>query len=535
MTTNARVINDETYLSTTDGARLATDVTVADDGARHPVLLVRTPYGRASARAGFDPPGLARLGWAVVVQDCRGRWDSPGSFTPFAYERSDGAFTVRWCAEQPWSDGSVAMAGASYVGMTQWLAAAEHPPGLRAIAPTVTAADLRDGCTFEGGALRLGVFAGWALEIGALGSHLEPETVREAIDELDRWPEAARARLDRTVVERISPAGTAWFDHGNEEFWGPLNTFPAMADMDLAGYHVAGWHDIFCDANLAAYEGMTAPQRPDRVRRRQRLVVGPWAHTSVLHRTTGQLDFGTAADGQLHALIDEQVRFLTAAVTGPADAELPGGAHIFVMGRNRWHDFASWPPPTTPTAYHLASGGRLTASPTPEAGADRVRHDPADPVPTLGGRTLHPGLPEAGPIDQRELETRDDMLVYTSDPLADELTIVGAVRARVMFESTATPADLTAKLVDVHPDGRAMLVVDSVRRVGSTPGRAAEVEVDLGSTALTFGAGHRIRVELASSNFPKYDLCHPAAGTSVQTIHHGGRTGSAIVLPVWAG
>jgi putative CocE/NonD family hydrolase len=524
--TAPRIVVEDTVVTTPDGVRLATDVTVADDGHRHPVLLMRTPYSRASVRGFYDAIGLARLGWAVVTQDVRGRWDSTGDFVPFANERADGFVAVEWCASQPWSNGAVAMTGGSYNGGTQWLAAADGPRGLRAISPAVIGPSIRDDVTYENGVAQFGLFTGWALGVTAMGSRLDADTVKEARAELDAWPALAERPLAETVLARATPAGLRWLSYEDDGFWAAQDVSAVIDSVNVAGYHLAGWHDIFVEGNLRAYQAMTASSRSDEVRASQRLVVGPWAHATMLRRTTGELDFGVAADGAMNGLVEEQLMFLTEAVAG---RPVPGGARIYVMGRNEWIDLPSWPPPATATVLHLGADGTLSFDGPGEAAADSYAHDPASPVPTWGGRTLHPVLPEPGPRDQREVESRPDVLVFTTDELASDLTVMGLVRAHVAFASTATEADVTVKLVDVYPDGRAMLVVDSIRHVSLTPGSPTLVTVEVGSTGQTFAAGHRIRVEIASSNYPRFGLS-PAA---TQTIHHGGRTESRLELPVY--
>ncbi|GAB3409339.1 CocE/NonD family hydrolase [Flindersiella endophytica] len=522
-----RVVCLDTEVVLPDGVRLATDVFMPDDGHRHPVLLVRTPYGRGGARGAYDAAGMARLGWAVVVQDVRGRWDSEGEFMPFDNEADDGAATIAWCVAQPWANGKVAMIGASYLGFVQWLAASRKPAGLVAIAPTVTAANLRDEVTFEGGALTLGTISGWAVGVSALGSNLDAGLQQESLQALDGWPGLLASPLEETVLSRITSSGLDWIDYHNTERWDRIDVSPSLGDLDLAGYHLAGWHDIFCEGNLNAFAALTSSERPESVRRRQRLVVGPWAHVTMLRRVTGELDFGVQAAGDFNGVVEEQIAFLTAAVAGAP--ELPSGVRLFVMGDDKWLDFDAWPVPTSPVSLYLAEDSRLTQAPAETAGADRWQHDPGSPVPNAGGRTLHPIPPAPGPLDQRAVESRADVLVYTSDVLEHDLTIIGGVRAELYFESTAPTADVTVKLVDVHPDERAMLVVDSIRRVSGADAGATPVEVEVGSTALTFKAGHRVRIEVASSNFPKYDLSPKAD----QTVHHGGRAPSRIVLPVF--
>lgn len=523
-----RIICLDTTVTTADGVPLATDVTVADDGERHPVLLFRTPYGRAAVRGAHDAIGLARLGWAVVTQDVRGRWDSGGAFLPFRSERDDGARTIAWCASQPWSDGTVAMAGSSYNGFTQWLALADRPPALRAFAPAVAGPSIRDA-VYAGGALQFGVFTAWTLGIGALGSaSLDRKVVAAALTELDAWPSSLREGIEKTTLSQISSDWTRWLDPEDADLWSSLDASPAVPGLDVAGYHLAGWHDLFCESTLRGYQLLTSADADERTRRRQRLVVGPWSHASMLRRSTGDLDFGVAAQGEFNGILEEQVAFLTGGVAG---RDVPSGVRVFVMGANRWVELPEWPPPSEPTALFLAHEDghrRLRWSPSQVTDTDHYRHDPTDPVPTIGGRTLHPTPPQAGPLDQRVLDGRPDVVVYTSDPLERDLTIIGMVRAHVVLSSSAEVTDVTVKLVDVHPDGAAMLVVDSIRRIRTTPGRPQEVDLDVGSTALTFRAGHRIRVEVASSNYPRFDTCEAAE----QTVHHGGRTASRIVLPV---
>lgn len=524
-----RVVCLDTEVVLPDGVRLATDVFLPDDGQRHPVLLVRTPYGRGGSRGAYDAAGMARLGWAVVVQDVRGRWDSEGEFNPFENEADDGAATIAWCVAQSWANGKVAMIGASYLGFVQWLAASRKPAGLVAIAPTVTAAEFRDDVTFEGGALSLGTFSSWAVGVSALGSNLDAELKQESLRALDGWPGLLASPLSETVLPKLTPTGLDWIDFDNIERWDRLNVSRSLGDLDLAGYHLAGWHDIFCEGNLNAFAALTSAERPDSVRNKQRLVVGPWAHGTMLRRVTGELDFGVLAAGDFNGVVEEQIAFLTGAV---ADApELPNGVRLFVMGDNKWVDFDAWPVPTSPVSLYLAADSRLTQSPSETVGADRWQHDPGSPVPNAGGRTLHPIPPAPGPLDQRAIESRSDVVVYTSDVLEHDLTIIGGVRAELYFESTEPVADVTVKLVDVYPDERALLVVDSIRRVRGGGAGGGPVEVEVGSTALTFKAGHRVRIEVASSNFPKYDVSPKAD----QTVHHGGRAPSRIVLPVYAG
>jgi putative CocE/NonD family hydrolase len=262
------------------------------------------------------------------------------------------------------------------------------------------------------------------------------------------------------------------------------------------------------------------------------------------------LDFGPAANGVNTGLAEESLRWLRAALDGK---DVPTGVRAFVMGRNDWVELADWPPPATATDLYLAAetsarsvrgDGQLRAAPMPTGGVDRFRHDPDHPVPTRGGRIVGPWLPPAGPCEQRPIEERDDVLVYTSATLTEDMTVMGPVTADITLASTAPSADLAVKLVDVHPDGRAFNVVDSIQRTAGPAGQARRVRVELGSTAQTFRRGHRIRVDIASSNFPRFDV-NPSTGArlaevdrlepAVQSVFQGGSARSRVRLPVVEG
>jgi len=509
-----------------DGVRLRTEVTVADDGERHPVLLVRTPYGRAFLRTLLDSVALAREGWAVVLQDVRGRWGSQGTFSAMRQEGADGAAAVAWCASQPWSAGRVAMTCGSYQGYAQWAAALERPPALRAIAPSISTPFLNDGWLREGGAFRVGAWALWCLSNAAAGTGGPHAAERRAAKAAASWRELVRYPTNVDAIAALVPQFREWIDPGSE-----LLAHPApnrLARVEVAGYHLAGWYDVFCEGTIAGYTALAERARSESVRRSQRLVVGPWAHATRFFQFTGEVDFGPEANSFARGIPQEELQFLRAAVDGQ---EVQAGVSVFLMGRNRWLELESWPPATTETPFYLAGDGALHPTQPERTGVDRYRHDPRDPVPTNGGRHLLGAVPPVGPVDQRRLEARDDVLVYTSEPLPAELTVVGVVRAKVRFASSASRADIAMKLVDVHPDGRALNVVDSVRRVDLTPGKPRLVEVAVGSTAMTFARGHRIRIEVASSNWPHFD-CVEAAD---QTVHFGGRSGSRLLLPVYPG
>lgn len=516
-----------------DGVRLAADVVFVDDGQPRPVLLVRTPYSRQSIREAHDPVGYARAGWAVVLQDVRGRFDSGGEFAAFHQEVNDGADTITWCTQQPWSDGRVAMIGASYNGATQWLAATAQPPGLKAIAPVVSAGNFRDEWFLPGGVPELGFPAGWAFMIGASRPGLPAAQLRRMVRHAKDWPALMREPRARGAIGTSYPDYARWTDPGDDAYWRPIDVWRARPHVDLPAWHVGGWYDLFCEGTLNGYVHMTTSAPSAYARRSQRLIVGPWTHTTLYEQATPEMDFGIQANAAVAGFPAEMMTFLDDAL---ADREVRAGVSLFVMGENRWREFDTWPVPVTATplflaasttARGLAGDGRLDDAPPPR-GRDSWLHDPDNPVPTRGGRTLLPVLPGPGPTDQRSVEERDDVLVYTGAPLRRGLRVIGMITADLVVGSTAEQADIAVKVCDVHPDGMSINIVDSVRRSDFTPGRPRRIKIEVGSTAHRFDRGHRIRIEVASSNYPRFAAL-PAAE---QTILYGSSKPSVVTLPV---
>lgn len=528
-----------------DGTQLAADLVSLDDGVPRPALLIRTPYSRAASRAAEDPVGLARLGWAVIIQDVRGRFDSDGEFDPFVQEGADGADTIAWCAAQPWCTGRVATWGASYLGATQMRAALEGPPALVGMSPWVTSGWQDEGWTYEGGALALGFVMPWAVMMAASNPRATPAQLAKAIKAGEDFDPLYRRALGAHPARKLFPAFARWIDADRDKHWEPKATARGLRKLTTPAFFVAGWYDLFCDATLRTWQTMTEARPGGRVVP-HRVVIGPWSHARLFEDSLPELAFGIHANGAAQDVRGEALRFLKAC----ADGDTPqGGVKLFVMGSNEWREFEAWPPPAAPTNWYLDStqgansrfGDGVLVDTAPPGRQDRFTYDPADPVPTQGGRTLGPFLPMAGPVDQSRVEERDDVLVYTSEPLAAPMTVVGMVTATINFATTGKSADVTVKLVDVHPDGRALNVVDSVRRGEFTPGRPRAVKVDVGTTAMTFLRGHRIRIEVSSSNFPRLDR-NPSTGQhwgdaiklarAEQTVVVGGRRASSVTLPV---
>lgn len=561
-----------------DGTVLRADVWRPATGGPWPVLLQRLPYDKSSSFmaqhiVGLEPLEAVAAGFAVVIQDTRGRYSSEGVFDPYVNETEDGLDTLAWIRRQPFCDGHIGMYGASYIGATQLLAARAAPEGLVAIAPQLTAAEYHDVWSYSGGALQLGFLLLWLAESLAPPDLLrrrpgpELDRARQTLLEILRDPAAAFARLplDRDELAELAPYHRQWLRHPTRDvFWRLIDPSAAYGRMDLAGLHIGGWHDIFLEGSLRNYTGLRTQAPSRRARESQHLIVGPWAHGNLSDHQ-GDLWYGYGAASAALDLTRVHLEFFRAAAEGrPAD--LPR-VKIFVMGADVWRDEEEWPPARTERieyflhssgAAHLTSGdGRLDRRPPgPDEPADRYVSDPADPVPTAGGATFLPGVllgRNSGPKEQSAVEARPDVLVYTSEPLAEDLEVTGEVRIELHAASDATDCDWTARLVDVHPDGRAYGVVDGIlrsryregtdREVPLTPGEPTLFAFPLGSTSQLFRRGHRIRLQVASSNFPRFDRnpqrlvpTHTAGPQDLrparQQVFHDARRPSRLILPV---
>lgn len=538
-----------------DGAVLRADVYRPRDAGPWPVLLSRLPYGKGTPLAArmLDPVTAAKRGFIIVVQDTRGRFASDGDWEPWTYEENDGYDTVRWAAGLPGSNGSVGMYGASYFGNTQWMAALSKPPELKAIAPSITWSDPDDGLFSRGGAIELGITLPWSFLQGA--------------DTLMRRHRTDLARLQTSLIGLVQdldglaaegywelPAGrlSAFARHDIPELgyersrrepdWARSCRIAGRHDeVDLPTFHIGGWYDIFCQGTLDNYVAMR------RAGKSASLVVGPWVHTDWGHEV-GDVNFGFGANPDLMGLrgrvIDMQLDWLRHQL-GDADAGGPdaGRVLLFVMGINQWREETEWPlSRAVDTDFHLRSGGALTPeSPGTDERPEEFVYAPADPVPTTGGAIFMSADFRPGPLDQTHVDSREDVLVFTTEPLVEDVEVTGRIRA-VLFASTDGPStDWVARLCDVDEDGVCLNVADGIVRVRSVPDEPAEHLVDLWSTSMVFRAGHRIRVQVTSSNFPRWDRnlntgepeqSATAMRVARQRIFHDAARPSRIVLPV---
>jgi putative CocE/NonD family hydrolase len=548
-----------------DGVALTADIYRPVDSAKHPVLLVRTPYDKASE--GETCRDAAQHGYVCVAQDTRGRYGSGGTWYPFKNEADDGYDSVEWAAALPYSDGRVGMFGESYVGATQWLAAAAHPPHLVAIQPTQTASDYHDGWVYQGGALELWFDQTWT-------SILASETMRSnalknipAMAWTQQLPETKFSVLQPDSPTKLAPYYFDWLSHPDyDSYWNRLSIEEHYPSLDLPARHVGGWYDIFLRGILRNYVGMRLHAATPSARDHQELIIGPWVHDADMDGKAGAVDFGKEAAYDRDATILEWY----GEIFSKTGAFPKKRVKIFVMGINQWREEDDWPlPRTVYTLYYLNTSGHANSSAgdgtlNPRAPrnnvstgqkSDAFTYDPANPVPTRGGNLCcaHDQVMQepSGAFDQDEVEKRDDVLVFTTPAFEKDFEVTGPLTADLFVSSSAPDTDITAKLVDVWPNGFAQNLSDGIQRLRyresadradlMEPGKIYKVAIDIGATSNVFRTGHKLRLEVSSSNFPRFDRNlnteeSPERGSkftkAVNRIYHDAEHPSAIVLPV---
>jgi putative CocE/NonD family hydrolase len=530
-----------------DGVTLMADIYRPAGDGKFPVLLQRTPYNRAGGAAGLSR--MASHGYVVINQDTRGRFDSQGEFYPFRYESQDGFDTVEWAAGLPYSDGRVGMFGGSYVGATQMLAAIASPPHLVAIFPYVTAAEYYEGWTYQSGALMQWFASSWSSGLAVdtlrrqVASNLDPKNWVSALP-VETYPV-----LQLPLSLSVAPYYRDWVTHESDDaYWKPWKISDHYAKMNIKALHAGGWHDIFLKGSINNFIGM---RNSSRARNDQRLLLGPWAHANTSPEgKIGDVTFGKQV---VVDLTDTAIRWSDWALKGERNEYATGApVKIFVMGENSWRDEQEFPLARTKYTYYFLRKGTLNTASAADEPPQTFEYDPANPVPTIGGRLCcgNDQLPP-GPADQSPNEKRSDVLVFSTEPLARDVEVTGWIKVKLFASSSAPDTDFTALLADVDPSGYARFLTDGIVRAryrNSTakadpivPGEVYEFPIDLWATSNLFKAGHRIRLYVSSSNFPRFDRnlnTGEPLGTgkrmvkAAQKIYHDPQHPSALVLPV---
>lgn len=563
-----------------DGTKLAINIWLPESDGPLPVLLTRTPYGKdlfvtytATTPNIFE---LMKHGYAVVVQECRGTFQSEGIFVPHVNEANDGVDTLNWLVEQTWCDGNVGTFGGSYLGFVQWHLAAQGVPALKAMAPAVTSGDIyRSPWYSPGGALSLGIAITWGT-IMSLQEIMRRQQLGDA--DVNDLMKLAADMADLDVTSAVTPL----FEHPliakylpwmldaaihhpeRDEMWAELSALDRVSAITTPALHIGGWYDLFIGETLRSYTEMKERGGSLEAREGQYLIVGPWAHSINGHaamypdRTfgpTGTMDAARFTDAHL-ALFDCYLKGRKETL-----AKQPR-VRIFVMGIDQWRDEQDWPLPDTQyMPYYLqgdgpantaAGRGKLSTSKPGSTTLDTYLYDPRRPVPSLGGTRVNPGRWD-GAADQRPVHNRDDVLCFTSDVLDEPVEVTGPVTATLYVSSSAVDSDFTAKLVDVYPDGRAIILCDGIQRMRyreslsapklMRPGEVYEITIDLLATSNVFLPGHRILLEISSSNFPRYDrnsnngqvIARQQASAmipAVNRLYRGPEYPSRVILPI---
>jgi len=527
-----------------DGIRLSTNIYRPDADGKFPVLLMRSPYGNGKEGNG-EAHFFARKGYAVVLQDTRGMYESEGLFNANQNEALDGYDTQQWVGEQPWCNGKIGTYGGSYVGFTQWMPAPLQSPYLVTMFPVVTFSDLHN-VMYQNGAFRLDLFTPWSFE------RTKPYIVSNSSmgDKVDSvLMTLPLIEQDRAMGWRISFLRD-WLSHPqNDSYWEQTSVGNNYDKIGASVYNIGGWYDILLKGTIDNYLKMTGPDIEPEIRSKQKLLIGPWDH-GVRGPKIGELDFGEASVLKRRQLMlrwfDNQLKDIDNGIL----EEPP--VRIFVMGINQWRNENEWPLARTEYrnyyfnskggANTLNGDGSLKTKPSKKEMTDHYVYNPEDPVPTIG---------TMGPYDMRSLEARPDVLVYTSASLKKDLEVTGPVSAVIYASSSAVNTDFTAKLVDVYPDGKAIRICEGIIRADHrnpdalpskiVPGKIYQFHIDLWATSNVFKKGHRMRVEISSSNFPRFDRnlntgLDFATDTTMmkaeQTIYHSTDFPSRIILPV---
>ena len=556
-----------------DGTVLYADVWRPDQDGEFPAILTRTPYNKNltfPTSAGYmNPQRMARAGYAVVLQDVRGTGDSEGRAFLWKQEVEDGYDAVEGVADLPWCDGNVGMYGYSYFGYTQWAAAVARPPHLRTICPGMTHHVARSfPFSAKGDTFKLQIHLSWYLgrslqELARKG--LSPEEtgslLKQLIHLMDTVKEQQRflPMKDSPAVKLIEELDLMEPDYAgtlahvsDDEFWkdaagGPLS----LENVNVPVFHIAGWYDtemtpgVLNSYNRIETEGKPVPQK---------MLIGPWIHTASMPSIVGQLDFGLAGAGAVVDVTGMHLRWFDRWLKGiDNQAEKDAPVKLFVMGDNAWRDEYEWPlARTSYTKCYIHSGGQantgsgdgvLDFKAPGEEPCDSFLYDPRNPAPSN-----EMGM---GAFDQRTNEKRPDILVYSTSILEKDVEVTGPVRVTLFAASSAVDTDFTAKLIDVWPDGGAYNVAEGIVRTRYResvtapeliePGKVYEYDIDLGGTSNVFKRGHRIRLEISSSHFPKWDRnlnTGHAMGDdaeiklAVQTIYHTQHYSSCVLLPI---
>lgn len=548
-----------------DGVRLATGVYRLKGASPCPVLVNRTPYGKDREHDSAEIAYYVKNGYTVIVQDVRGRYNSEGEYYPFVNETDDGEDCLAWVSRQAWSNGIVGTFGRSYHGATQWLPARKSPFALKTMIAEVTFSDMYEGTAYQGGAKVLHDLSGAVMNI-------IPTDMKRRLDKGENITQTAAPNLREvlntfpmTAHPLLQGCKGFYLDRLNHPapglYWEQMSANADYEGVTVPVMNISGWYDIFLWGTIQNYMNMRKQGGSVSARNNQRLVIGPWSHGDA-SGVFPDRSFGDDASDTHIGLLDMKRRWYDHWLKGAANGvEADDPVLIFVMGIDQWRSEKNWPLPDTHyrsfylnskgKANTLAGDGSLSEVMPTVALSDTFTYDPMNPVSTKGGQVL--GIAVPGPFDQSAIEQRNDVLVYTTPRLEKAVEVTGPVVLKLYVSSSATDTDFTGKLVDVFPDGRTIILTEGILRARyredtsaptlMTPGKVYELNLDLWATSNVFLPGHQIRLEVSSSNFPRFNRNSNSGGdianepqeayqAATNTVYYGPAHPSQLILPI---
>jgi uncharacterized protein len=513
-----------------DGVTLYADVYRPAGEGPFPVILMRLPYDKTQAETinYSHPSWYAQRGYMVVVQDVRGSWASEGVFTPFLSEAEDGYDSIEWAARLPGANGRVGMYGFSYAGATQLMPATLRPPSLLTICPALTASQYYEGWTYNQGALALAFTMSWAVSLAEMEARRAKDDeamtmLRAAFANSQAWNWYLPLTEFPPLTGKYGSYFFDWLAHPTyDDYWRRWSIDEDYSRLTIPALHIAGWYDVFLTGSVKNFIGMRNESGSDVARARQKLLVGPWTH--MPWAPTGLTsDLRGCGPGIVD---DMQLRWFDQFLKGEETGVLDAPVSLFVMGAETWRDFPDWPPPgSEPVRWFFHSKGRANSrfgdgtlsldAPGGEP-SDLFTADPMAPTTSIGGHSCcFNFVAPMGPADQRAAEEYNSVLVYTSEPLVEPTELIGDVTVTLYAATSARDTDWTARLCEVHPDGRSINLQEGIVRARYResqsepsllePDRIYRYDISLGPVGVRIAPGNRLRVTVSSSDFPQWD------------------------------
>ena len=537
-----------------DGTILRHNMTRPDIDGKFPVLLERTPYNKegGSENGVGSPEFFAARGYVVIIQDVRGRFASDGDFYPFKDDgngsNKDGYDTVEWLANQDWSTGKIGTIGGSYSGATQYRNAISNPPNVKAMFVRESSADYSEEWVYRGGAFELGFNFGWAH--GVTLSNLNHLVTDEKHEEAEKMLTEVKNNIDdwhkktplfpTQFFDGLSDWYNDWLENPPpSDYWNEFDMSDHFGNIDIPIYHLGGWFDVFLNGTLKFYQGVSKNGKSDKAKQNQRLIVGPWVHgpTNIDNRFAGEFDFGPDAALDFNELRLPWFDFWLKGKNNGIDETKK--INFFVMGKNEWKQADEWPlKNTTYTKYYFNKklngeikslySGTLSDKKEIENSQLSFTNNLNNPVPSLGGNTLSipNGVFEHSSVDKQ-------CITFSTNPLENELEVTGPVSAEIYVNSDQENSDWVVRLCDVDQSGYSRLVCDGIFRSHATSGEIQKIKIDMWATSNMFLKGHRLRISVTSSCFPRFDRAlNNGSEKSENNILCGGSNASYITLPI---